>query len=395
MKLDDFLKNKKEVESIGFNPYFNVIQSDLSDRIIIDNKKFINFASNNYLGLANDERIKKASIEAIKKYGVSLCGTPIACGYIDLFQNIEKKLAIFVGCEDSLIFPSCYQANNGIFSTLVNKNDIIIFDRFSHSSLIEGIKLTQAKARYFLHNNVTDLENILKKSFNYSKRYIVTESVFSIEGSIAPVDEILKLCKIYNAELIIDDSHGIGVLGKNGRGILEHFNINNFDGVYTASLGKALANTGGIIASKNGVIDFLRFYTPHLIYSTAITPAALGGIEKTLDIIEDEFNELKEKLFLYKNIIKDALISSNFNIVDSSAPINSINSNSKENTIRITKDFYDNGLFVTPFIEPSTPLNKCKIRLIAGANLKKETILEAVKIIKKVSKKHNEICINI
>ncbi len=395
MKLNDFLKNKREVEAIGFNPYFNVIQSDLSDRIIIDNKEFINFASNNYLGLANDERIKEASIEAIKKYGVSLCGTPIACGYIDLFKNIEKKLARFVGSEDALIFPSCYQANNGIFSTLVNKNDIIIFDRYAHSSLIEGIKLTQAKARYFLHNDVADLENILKKNANYSNRYIVTESVFSIEGSIAPVDEIIPLCNKYDAKLIIDDSHGIGVLGKSGKGVLEHFNIKEFNGVYTASLGKALANAGGIIASKNEVIDFLRFYTPHLIYSTAITPATLGGIEKTLDIIENEFCILKEKLFLYKKIIKEALVNSNFNIVDSSAPINSINSNSKENTIRITKDFYDKGLFVTPFIEPSTPLNKCKIRLIAGANLKKETILEAVNIIERVSKKYNEVCINI
>lgn len=395
MKLNDFLKNKREVEAIGFNPYFNVIQSDLSDRIIIDNKEFINFASNNYLGLANDERIKEASIEAIKKYGVSLCGTPIACGYIDLFKNIEKKLARFVGSEDALIFPSCYQANNGIFSTLVNKNDIIIFDRYAHSSLIEGIKLTQAKARYFLHNDVADLENIIKKSANYSNRYIVTESVFSIEGSIAPVDEIIPLCNKYDAKLIIDDSHGIGVLGKSGKGVLEHFNIKEFNGVYTASLGKALANAGGIIASKNEVIDFLRFYTPHLIYSTAITPATLGGIEKTLDIIENEFCILKEKLFLYKKIIKEALVNSNFNIVDSSAPINSINSNSKENTIRITKDFYDKGLFVTPFIEPSTPLNKCKIRLIAGANLKKETILEAVNIIERVSKKYNEVCINI
>jgi 7-keto-8-aminopelargonate synthetase-like enzyme len=395
MKLNDFLKAKKEVEAIGFNPYFNVIQSDLSDRIIIDNKQFINFASNNYLGLANDERIKKASIDAIKKYGVSLCGTPIACGYIDLFQNLEKRLAGFVGCEDALILPSCYQANNGLFSTVIEKNDIVIFDKYAHSSLIEGIKLSRGKARYYLHNNMTDLENILKKSSNYSNKYIVTESVFSIEGSVAPVNEILDLCKIYNAKLIIDDSHGIGVLGEKGKGVLEYFNIKDFDGVYTASLGKAFANAGGMIASKNEVIDFLRFYTPHLIYSTAITPATLGGIEKTLDIIEDEFLKLKEKLFLYKNIIKKALKNSNFDIVDGSAPINSINTNSKENTIRITKDFYDNGLFVTPFIEPSTPLNKCKIRLIAGANLQEETINEAANIIEKVSKKNNEVCINI
>jgi len=384
MNYKHYLENKEFIDKIGFNPYFNVIKSDLGDKIIVNNNEYINLASNNYLGLANDERIKEASIEAIKKYGVSLCGTPIACGYINLFEELEKKLAAFVGCENSLIFPSCYQANNGLFFTLVEKNDLIIFDRYAHSSLLEGIKLSGIKSRFFLHNNVEDLENILKKSTDYSNLYIATESVFSTEGSIAPVDEILVLCKKYNAKLIIDDSHGIGVIGENGKGILEHFNIHDFDGIYTASLGKAFANAGGIICSKNEIIDYLRFYTPHLIYSTAITPATLGGINKTLEIVENEFKNIKNKLYSYKQKIYDALRRKKFDIVDSEAPINSINSNSRENTISLTKNFFDNGLFVTPFIEPSTPRNKCKIRLIAGANLTKETIDSAVNIIEKI-----------
>ncbi|MBN2545124.1 MAG: pyridoxal phosphate-dependent aminotransferase family protein [Spirochaetes bacterium] len=386
MKINDYNNNLNLVKRIGFNPYYNRVESDLSDRIIINNEKFIDLASNNYLGLANDERIKEASINAVKKYGVSFCGTPIACGYNDLYEKVNKKLSEFTGCEDSILLPSCYQANNGVFAALSEKNDIFIFDRMCHSSLIQGIMLANCRMRYFLHNNTEDLESILKKSGDYNNRYVVIESVFSTEGAIAPVDIMHDLCKKYDAYLIIDDSHGIGVLGEKGHGVIEHFKINDFNGIYLASLGKALANAGGVIAGKKDMIEYLKYYVPHLIYSTAIVPAVLGGIEKVLEIVDLEFSVLSGRLWKNKNTIQNALKNAGFDIVDSKAPINSIESGSTENTFLMTKKFYNNRLFVTPFVEPSTPKNRSKIRMIAGANFTEETLNDTVEIISSIGK---------
>lgn len=163
MRMNEYKIKKGFLDGINFNPYFPIVESDLNDRVIIDGQDYINLASNNYLGLANDERIKKASIDAINKYGVSLCGTPVVCGYIGLFEKLERKIAGFVGCESSLIFPSCYQANNGLFGAILEKDDVVIVDRYAHSSLIEGIRMTRCVMRLFLHNDMNDLEKFYQK----------------------------------------------------------------------------------------------------------------------------------------------------------------------------------------------------------------------------------------
>ncbi len=382
-----FKLDKSLIEKSGFNPYYKTISSALEEEISIDDKKYINLASNNYLGLANDLRIKQASIEAIEKYGVSLCGTPIATGYIELFQKLEKRLSNFVGCEDAIILPSCYQANNGIFSTIVDKNDVVIVDHYAHSSLIEGIRATSCKIRPFLHNNLNSLEKILKKSSGYNKKLVVTESVFSTEGSVAPFDEIIEICKKYDAVPLIDDSHGIGVLGKHGKGILEHFEIKDFQGIYTASLGKAFANSGGIIAGKSSFIEYLKYYNPHFIYSTALPPAVLGGINKTIDVLNDEFEQISKKMWKNYKRINLAIKKSGFSFANGEAPINSIVNDTSLKTIILAKKLFDKGILSTPFIYPSVPLNEGKIRLIAGANLSENSISYVEKTILELGKK--------
>ncbi len=248
----DFDRSLEKIS--GFNPYYPKINSELGDQIIINKEKYINLAANNYLGLTADPRVKAAAILGIEKYGASLCGTPIATGSIPLLKNLEQKLASFIGLEDAIILPSGYQANNGIFASICQKDDLILVDHYAHSSLLEGIKTSGCKVLPFLHNNMQSLERILKKSKAHPQIIIVTESVFSTEGSIAPFEEICALAERYNALPVIDDSHGIGVLGKRGSGILEEKNIKNFKGIYTASLGKALASRGGIIAGPQKII---------------------------------------------------------------------------------------------------------------------------------------------
>lgn len=391
----DFKLDKSIVKKINFNPYYNEIQSELGNNITVNNNKYINLAANNYLGLANDKRIKQAAMNAINKYGLSLCGTPIATGYTDLFKSVEKKISNFIGLDDAIIFPSCYQANNGLFNIIVNQEDIVFVDHYAHSSLIQGIKNAGCKISPFLHNNINHLENLLKKSKEYKNAFVVTESVFSTEGNIAPINEIYKLSNKYNAKLIIDDSHGIGVIGENGKGILDYYNINNFNGIYTASLGKAIANSGGVICGDKVLIEYLRYNIPHLIYSTAIVPSILGGILKTIEILEKDFIKISKRMFNIKDIIKNTLKKSGFNILESKSAINSIFGGNREITIMIAKLFFKENILVTPFIEPSVPINKGVVRLIAQANLNKKTISEVVNKIKRIGKKYNETLCNI
>lgn len=379
MKLDIRL-----AEQTGFNPYYREIQSGLSDPVLVDGKNFINLASNNYLGLAADERVKEAAIEAIEKYGVSLCGTPIATGYIDLFKILEEKLASFIGLESSIIFPSCYQANNGLFAAVAGKEDLIVVDHYAHSSLVQGARAAGCRIRPFLHNNLDHLSGVLEKSAKYRQIFIVTESVFSTDGSIAPLKEIIDLSAKYHAIPVVDDSHGIGTIGKRGRGILEECGITDFQGIYTASLGKALANMGGIISGKKELIDYLRYYCPHLVYSTAVPPAVLGGVSKVLDIIEEDFEKISFKMRKYKSLLTQCLVTAGFKLAEGKAPITSICTGRDEDTVILAKRFYEHQVLTTPFIFPSVPANEGKVRLIAGANLGEETINQVLEIVKKI-----------
>lgn len=388
MALRDFYSrfslDESLVEFAGHNPYYWRIDSGLEGKILVNGHEMIDLASNNYLGLASDDRVKQAAVEAVQKYGVSLCGTPIATGYIDLYQRLEETLSSFVGLEETVILPSCYQANNGLFSSIAGSQDLIVVDRLAHSSLIQGIKAAGCKIRPFLHNDLEHLEGILQRSTKYRQVFVVTESVFSTEGSIAPFKEIVQLCENYHAMPVIDDSHGIGVLGKSGRGILEEQGIEGYLGLYTASLGKSMANSGGIISGKKGLIDYLKYYCPHLVYSTALTPAVLAGTKAVLDIIQSEFGAIKGRLVTYQQQIYESLLEGGFTVVPSAAPINSIQTGSKEATFILAKKLYEKGILSTPFIEPSVPVGEGRVRLIAGANLTQDTIVEATEILQRI-----------
>ncbi|MBU4251797.1 MAG: pyridoxal phosphate-dependent aminotransferase family protein [Candidatus Omnitrophica bacterium] len=372
-----------------FNPYYCNIESSLSDPIIIDGKEFINLASNNYLGLAADKRVAQAIAQAAEKYGASMCGTPIATGSMVLLQRLEQRLANFIGLQDSIIFPSGYQANCALFLSLAQSEDLIIIDHYAHASLVQGVRLAGCKVKPFLHNNVSHLRKILEKSSEYKRVFVVTESVFSTEGSIAPFDEIVNLCAEFDALPVIDDSHGIGVIGRSGRGILEEKNLDNFDGIYTASLGKALANTGGIISGKKELIDYLKYSCPGFIYSTALPPPVLAGIEAVLDIIDKEFPILSERMWRYKQMISNCLIDSGFELTEGQAPITSILIKDLEDCARVAKMIHTNKILATPFVPPSVPPNENKIRLIAGANLSENTINKALDLFRKIGKEVN------
>ncbi len=375
-ELDDSI-----VRETGFNPYYCSMQSGLSDPVRIEGRDFVDLASNNYLGLAADSRVTSAITEAVEQYGASMCGTPIATGCHELYRSLERKLAAFLGLEDAVILPSAYQANNAVFGVVAGKEDVIFIDHFAHSSLVQGARAAGCRIRPFLHNDPDHLRSILGKLKDARQAFVVTESVFSTEGSIAPFREIIDICIEYRAIPVVDDSHGIGVIGSRGHGVLDHFDIGGFTGIYTASLGKALANAGGVIAGRKVLIDHLRYYCPHLIYSTAVTPGTLAGVDAVLGIVESEFARIGARMRENRHRIRHALISAGFAVIPGDAPINAIEAGTSVHTIRLAKAFFAERILTTPFIHPSVPPDDGRLRLIAGAHLCEEslhTVQEAI-----------------
>ncbi len=374
----EFSDEVKTMET--YHVYYPSIGSDLADPLLVDRHYAVNLATNNYLGLANDARIKRAYIDAIEKYGISMCATPIAGGYTDQFEAAASALAPFIGVDSLLVYPSCYQANNGLFSAIATKDDLILFDRCAHSSLIQGVFAVGCKMYPFKHNDMEALEYLLRKKTGYAHVFVVTESVFSTEGSIAPFADIYRLCMQYGATPVIDDSHGIGVLGNHGGGILDHAGIADYSGIYTTSMGKAMANNCGVIGGPKHLIDHLQYFSSHLVYSTAVAPCVLAGIRRTLEILESEFPERISRVYDFHRRIREALQSAGYETARGAAPINSVEAGDCIATVALARELLDRGVLTTPFVYPSVPRNGGRVRMIAGANLDPETITTVCRV---------------
>jgi len=382
---DEFVVDKQIALKLDFNPYYRIFESGLGDPVSIEGNEFINLASNNYLGLADDNRVKDAIKEAADRYGASLCGTPIATGYASVYKKCEQELADFVGLGDAVLFPSCYQANCEIFTGLLTKDDLVFIDHFAHASLVSGVKRTGCRIRPFLHNDMKNLEKQLSLTGKYKRVFVVTESVFSTEGSIAPFDKITELCNAYNAVPFIDDSHGIGVIGKNGKGILEEKGISSYKGIYVASLGKAIAHAGGMVAGSRELIDYIRYTNPGLIYSTALPPVIIAGILKVIEIIKTGYESLSNRMWEYKKLITDAFLESGCSLSKGDAPITSVICGSAHDTVLFAKKLFQENIITTPFIPPSVPHNDGRVRIIAGANLSGDSVMKAVSVFRNIS----------
>jgi 7-keto-8-aminopelargonate synthetase-like enzyme len=373
--------DKSPIAALGFNPYYQAMSGLRSGRPRVQGRDCFDLASNDYLGLASDERIHDAMIGAVREYGSSLCGTPIATGYACLMAQLERELAGFVGLEAAVILPSCYQANVALFPAVAGPQDLIIVDHYAHASLAQGIKAAGCKIRPFRHNDMAHLEEQLSAAAKFRHTFVVTESVFSTEGSVAPLDVIVGLCRRHGAIPVVDDSHGLGVLGKAGRGILEEQSLGEYPGLYTASLGKALAHIGGMIAGRRAVIDSLRYSCPGLIYSTALPPVCLAGLRCALEIIRHEFGPLSARLWNNHGRLVVALRQAGFALSSAPAPIAAVQGGSTQATLALAKTFFDRELLGTPFVPPSVPEGQGVLRLIAGAKFNApamEAVLAAI-----------------
>lgn len=350
----------KELMAVGLYPYFRVIESAQEPEVMLGGKRMIMVGSNNYLGLTSHPRIKEAAIEAVRKYGSGCAGSRFLNGTLDIHVKLEEKLARFMRKEAALIFSTGFQVNLGVISALAGKDDVVVIDKMDHASIIDGCRLSYAEIRKFRHNDMADLQRVLSE-YNGRGKLIVVDGVFSMEGDIAPLSEIVRLARKYDARVMVDDAHGIGVLGETGRGTAEHFNLMDEVDLIMGTYSKSLASIGGFIAGPEDVIHYIKHFARALIFSASPTPAAVASVSAALDIIEEEPERIRN---LWKNTRKmlQGLKSLGFDTGQSETPIIPVIVGENETAFKMAMMLQEEGVFANVAVSPAVPVGKALIR---------------------------------
>jgi len=350
-----------DAKAAGIYPYFRSIASSQDTEVIIDGKKVLMFGSNSYLGLTNDPRIKNAAKKALDKYGAGCAGSRFLNGTLDIHTELEKRLARFVGKEDAILFSTGFQVNLGVLSCIAGRNDFLILDEYDHASIIDGSRLSFAKVIKYRHNNMQDLEHKLAGLPHNAVKVIVADGVFSMEGDIARLPEIVRLSEIYGADIMIDDAHGLGVMGENGAGTAAHFGLTDKVTLTMGTFSKSFASLGGFVAADTAVIEYIKHHARSLIFSASMTPASTASALEALNIIENE-PEHMERLWANTRYATTLLRESGFDIGPTETPIIPIYVRDNLKTFRITQYLQENGVFVNPVVSPAVPSDATLIR---------------------------------
>ncbi|KAI3386253.1 hypothetical protein SNEBB_000351 [Seison nebaliae] len=362
-----------------------------SIKLVNNDKPLLNFCSNNYLGLANNEEISIAAKKSIDDYGNGLSSVRFICGTQDHHKKLESTIANFHDMEDAILYASCFDANAGLFETISNKEDILICDELNHASLIDGCRLSKATKKRYTHRNLNELEKLLSDSSSYRNRFIVTDGVFSMDGSVAPLIEITELAKKYKALVIIDECHATGFFGPTGRGTSEHFDGVKVD-IINSTLGKAMGGAiGGYTAGSKEVVSLLRQKSRPYLFSNSLSPPLVSIGQKAFEIIERS-NELQDKLHENTKQFRDSLRDSGLNIIgDKEHPICPILLKDVKLTVEMARRLLNEGIYVIAFSFPVVPKDLARIRTQMSAAHSKEDIEKAVNAIRKISKSLNII----
>jgi len=350
----------KELIAVGLYPYFRVIESAQDPEVVIDGKRMIMVGSNNYLGLTNHPKVKEAALNAVKKYGSGCAGSRFLNGTLTIHVELEEKLARFIGKDSALVFSTGFQVNLGVISALVSKDDIVIIDKMDHASIIDGCRLSYGEVRKFRHNDMADLERILQQN-NGRGKLIVVDGVFSMEGDIVDLPKVVELGKAYGARVMVDDAHGIGVLGETGRGTAEHFGLVDEVDLIMGTYSKSLASIGGFIAGSEEVIHYIKHFARSLMFSASPPPASVAAVSAALDIIESEPERLES---LWRNTRKmlKGLKDLGFQVGPSETPIIPILVGASETAFKMAMMLQDEGVFANVAVSPAVPEGKALIR---------------------------------
>ena len=342
------------------------------------------FGSNNYLGLANHPYVKRKTEEAIRKYGVGVGGPPLLNGYTDLHRELEQRLAQFKGTEDAMIFSSGYGANVGLITALANNNSKLIYDSYSHASLIDGIKMSGINSEQFEHNNMQRLKELLEnsKSDDSHDVFVAVEGVYSMDGDTSPLDEVVKLCRSHNVILILDDAHGTGTMGLNGCGTAEHYGVKDQVDITMGTFSKTFAVTGGFIAASKPIINYLRFFARSYMFSASLSPITIASVLAGLDLIKQD----KYLLHSFRdnvNYLNNGLQQLGFD-THSQSGIFSLRTPPEMNIRKAAYEFHEKGIFLNSIEYPAVPISQQRFRISIMATHTKEDINRLVEAIEEI-----------
>lgn len=388
-KLSQYTEPQKAMAA-GVYPYFRAISSEQEPVVIINGKPVLMFGSNCYSGLVSDPRIKEAAIEATKKYGTGCAGSPFLNGTLDIHKKLEQRLAEYIGKEDVMIYSTGFEVNLGVVSCLTGREDYILWDEQDHASIIEGRRLSFSQSLKYKHNDMESLEKQLQKCEPDKVKLIVTDGVFSMEGDVANLPEIVRLAKKYDASVMVDEAHGIGVFGKGGRGTCNHFGLTDDVDLVMGTFSKSFASLGGFIATDKEITNFLRHHSRSYIFTASITPASTAAALKAIDIMEQE-PERQENLWKLTNQALEGFRAAGFEIGHTSTPIIPLFIRDNMKTFAITTELFNEGIFVNPVVSPAVAPQDTLIRFSLMATHTPEQVSEAIAKLTKVFKRYDII----
>jgi 8-amino-7-oxononanoate synthase len=371
---------------MGLYPFFRVIESDQDTSVAMNGKKVLMFGSNSYMGLTNHPKIREACIKAVEKYGSGCAGSRFLNGTLDIHIELERQLADFVKKDAALVFSTGFQVNLGVIPTVTGRNDYILIDELDHASIIEATRLSFAKVLKFRHNDMSSLERLLKKCEPGRIKLIVVDGIYSMEGDIANLPGIVKLADEYEATVMIDDAHAIGVIGKQGSGTASHFGLTNKVDLIMGTFSKSLASLGGFIASDFDTINYMKHHSRSLIFSASITPASAAAVLAALEIIKSEPERIA-KLWELTHYTLDNFKRMGFDIGKSETPIIPLYIRDNLKTLKLTRMLLDEGVFVNPVISPAVNKDSTLIRFSLMATHTKDQVDIALGKISKLGKK--------
>jgi glycine C-acetyltransferase len=378
---EELLRLKDE----GLYRWLRTVKGGQGPYIDIDGKKVLNLSSNNYLGLASHPKVKEGFINATKKYGAGAGASRLISGNIEIFEELEKKIAGFKGTETALIFSTGYMANVGIISSLAGKDDLILSDKLNHASIIDGCLLSRAAFKRFPHRDTKKLEELLKNSSGYGQKLIITEGVFSMDGDIAPLPEIVNLSKKYSATLMLDEAHATGVLGKNGKGTMEHFGLKNGVDIIMGTFGKALGVFGAYAAGTEELREYLINKARSQIFTTGLPPGVIGAVIQALDIVEKE-SGLREQLKENMAFFRKGLQELGFNTMNSETQIIPVLIGDSKVAMKMSEMLIEQGVFAQGIRPPTVPKGYARLRATLMATHTREDLEKALDAFQKTGK---------
>ena len=379
-KLQDRIASFKDAAVIkekGLYPYFRSIESGQDTEVVINGKKVLMFGSNSYLGLTNHPKIKEAAKAAIEKYGTGCAGSRFLNGSLDIHLELENRLAEYVGKEAAVLFSTGFQVNLGVISCLLDRNDYLLLDEYDHASIIDGSRLSFSRTIKYAHNDMQDLRRKLSRLPEDAAKLIVSDGIFSMEGDLVNLPEMVNIANEFGANIMMDDAHSLGVIGFNGSGTASHFNLTEDVDLIMGTFSKSLASLGGFIAGNTETIEYIKHRARSLMFSASMPPSAVASVIAALDIIESEPERI-DKLWANTEYAKKLLLEAGFDIGYSNSPIIPIYIRDNTKTFMITNILQQNGVFVNPVVSPAVPSDSSLIRFSLMATHTFEQIDSAI-----------------